>query len=51
MDVSLNERLVLVALPAPYLDEKLSEWRGRRLNMFAGSGNQLEDWFIAVDRP
>lgn len=35
IDVSLNDLLVLVALLAPYRDEKLSPWRGFRENMIA----------------
>lgn len=33
IDVSLNDRLPFEDFPAPYRDEKLSEWRGFRANI------------------
>lgn len=43
-ECSWKERLLFaVALPAPYFDEKLSDWRGLRANMMQSRYKELAD--------
>ena len=44
IDVSLNDLLVFVDLPAPYREEKLSDWRGFRANILLLMLCSLSKW-------